>query len=1342
MLRIAVTAKTPTGASCPAAVFRFTGGNNGQDLVLTPGQYWSDSGATMLTFAAGTTLQATLRTGSTCASNTGADANLLVEYRAQVPGDTTTCSGTLCNGICTTPASDPSNCGTCGTKCPSGVPCTSGNCGSAGCQSGQVLCNGTCTSTQSDPNNCGQCANVCPQGDVCSSGTCAVPSSACVVNGVDLPFGTVISIPPGTCQQNVCDGKGNIISVSDNINVPASTQCATGICSAGVPGFIPAPAGTACTSGAGAGTCDGNGNCVAGCPSGQVLCSGICVNEQTNPSNCGQCGNACFQGETCVGGQCTCPSGQSVCGNACVNETSDPNNCGACGHVCASGLACVNGACGSCPQGQSVCNSACVNEQSDPNNCGQCGNVCAPGETCTSGACSATNGDVVTWHYDNNRSGVNANETTLTPSNVTPTQFGKVGEFAVDGQIDGQVLYVSQLAIPNVGTKNVVYVATENDSVYALDAATISGSNATTLWKTSVLGQGESAATGLACGNINPSGITATPVIDRSRNAIYVVAKSQNGGTYYERIHALSLTTGQELFGGSTTIAATASTSGNGVVTFDPSIQHDRAALLESGGTIYAVWSGLFGDCEKYYGWVIGFNADTLAQTSVLNLDPNDSGAGIWMGGGGPAADAAGSVYVISGNQLGTSTDVPPASYANSFIRLQPAGGLAVADYFAPNNTLAEDGTDSDFGSAAPLLLPNLVDGNYVTHVLAAAAGKDGTINLLDRTNLGGFSSTANNVYQRFQNPQAGPNFSTPIYFNSALYLSPGGTALGAFPIANAKLVTTTPQQTSHSFAGNGSVPTISANATHNGVVWALDKNAETLYAFNAAGLAELYDSSQAAGNRDKFAAVGGSFITPMVANGNVYFGTGSSLATFGLLCGSGGLTSCNGVCVNEHTDPNNCGTCGNTCASGQTCTNGACGCPGGTTSCNNVCVNETSDPNNCGACGHVCATGQACTNGICACPAGQSVCSNACVNEQTDPHNCGACGNVCANGQLCSNGACTTPAPVCGNGIREAGEQCDDGNTTNLDGCSSTCQFEQNQRVTSLALLSSTDAFCGHNELGVSAFTSIALGQFNPSLNASIAAGTANQFFIFTGLTDLTGKSSQSGIQVGMIDGTLASPYTTGFSGSSDLDWWYTFDPNSVNLNNNTPVSQVTASIASSVLTAGPGTINIPNFFGTTPPIWPFFNSTLSVPIGAASAPAESSSGNPPGHLAAEHLDPNLQSFASMGSASGEGKLCGAISATTLAETPAPASLVSGGSTPCAEGYTSSNSMLDVLVSGCTVLFKVINPSQPDTVLSGSSVCPLTVGANHVVNASPACLAQDGYSAYVQFTTDRVIVK
>src|SRR5208337_2181461 len=148
---------------------------------------------------------------------------------------------------------------------------------------------------------------------------------------------------------------------------------------------------------------------------------------------------------------------------------------------------------------------------------------------------------------------------------------------AVDGQIDGQVLYLNQLSIPNVGTKNVVYVATENDTVYALDASTIRGSTATVLWKTSVLGTNESAATGLACGNISPNGITATPVIDRSRNAIYVIAKSQNGNNYYERIHALSLTTGQELFSGPTTISVTSP------VTFNPAIQHDRAALLESG---------------------------------------------------------------------------------------------------------------------------------------------------------------------------------------------------------------------------------------------------------------------------------------------------------------------------------------------------------------------------------------------------------------------------------------------------------------------------------------------------------------------------------------------------------------------------------------------------------------------------------------------------------------------------------------------------------------------------------------------------------------------------------------
>ena len=496
--------------------------------------------------------------------------------------------------------------------------------------------------------------------------------------------------------------------------------------------------------------------------------------------------------------------------------------------------------------------------------------------------------DVATYHYDNQRTGQNLKETTLTTSNVNSTTFGKAGELAVDGQIDGQALLLSQLAIPGQGNRDVLYVATENDTVYAVDAKSISGSSAIILWKTSVLPAGESPATNLPCGNISPNGITATPVIDRSRNAIYVEAMSQSSaGNIIHRLHALDLTNGNELFGGPTTITATyPGTGGNssgGVVTFLPQVQHDRAALLESGNVIYTAWSGLFGDCGAYSAWVIAFDAGTLKQTSAIDLVPNNHGGGMWMGGGGPAADASGNVYVISGNGFG-DTPGTNSSYGNSFVRLTNSGGLKVGDYFTPFNTLSEDNADADFGSAGPLLLPDLTDATGATRHLAVGAGKDGNLYVINRDNLGQFNSASNNVYQQFS-LSSGENNSSPVFFNNTVYIGPTNSSLKAFPVSNAKLATSPSSQSAHVFGGNGTVASISANGAMQGIVWALDWSAGTLFAYDAADLTkELYDSNQAASNRDHFSAVGGHFITPMVANGRVYIGTKTSVAVFGLL--------------------------------------------------------------------------------------------------------------------------------------------------------------------------------------------------------------------------------------------------------------------------------------------------------------------------------------------------------------------------------------------------------------------------------------------------------------------------
>src|SRR5258708_7388572 len=279
--------------------------------------------------------------------------------------------------------------------------------------------------------------------------------------------------------------------------------------------------------------------------------------------------------------------------------------------------------------------------------------------TVNSGTISSTV-DVITYHYDNGRSGMNLNETTLTPANVDSTQFGKKGEFTVDGKVDAQPLYLSQVAI-NGQTKNVLYVATEHGSVYAFDADSINGTTSTFLWQTTALGSGETTSDNRGCEQVSPEiGITATPVIDRARNAIYVVAMSKNSsGSYFQRLHALNLSTGAELFSGPQTITATypgtGDNSSGGNVIFDPKQYKERPGLLQINGTIYTTWSSHC-DIRPYTSWVMAFNADTLGQASILNLVPNGNEGGIWMAGTAPAADAAGNIFFLAVNATFSTT--------------------------------------------------------------------------------------------------------------------------------------------------------------------------------------------------------------------------------------------------------------------------------------------------------------------------------------------------------------------------------------------------------------------------------------------------------------------------------------------------------------------------------------------------------------------------------------------------------------------------------------------------------------------------------------------------------------
>ena len=507
--------------------------------------------------------------------------------------------------------------------------------------------------------------------------------------------------------------------------------------------------------------------------------------------------------------------------------------------------------------------------------------------TVTSTLPTPSSANVLTYHNDVGRTGQNLNETILTHSNVNSTNFGKKAFLTTDGLVDAEPLYVSNLQIGGAA-HNVVFVVTEHNSVYAFDADTF-----TQLWKVSMTPSGETSSDAVSgCGQVTPEiGITSTPVIDLkagSNGTIYLVAMTKNGSTYFQRLHALDLTTGADLAGSPVTIQATFPNNG-GTTTFAPKQYKERAALLLLNGVIYTSWASHC-DIGPYTGWVMGYSQSSLQQTSAIDITPNGSLAAIWMAGAGPAADSTGNIYFLAGN--GTFDDTLNSSgfpengdYGNGFIKLSTTGNkLAVADYFNMFNTDLESGSDTDLGSGGAMVLPDLQDSAQNTWHLAVGAGKDSNMYIVNRDMMGKFNVQNDNaIYQQLSGALPGGVWAMPAYFNGAIYYGSVGAPLKAFPITNAK-VAASASSSSASFGYPGSTPSVSANGTSNGIVWTVQNGGTAvLHAYDAGNLGtELYNSNQAASGRDSFA--GNKFITPMIANGKVFVGTPTGVVVFGEL--------------------------------------------------------------------------------------------------------------------------------------------------------------------------------------------------------------------------------------------------------------------------------------------------------------------------------------------------------------------------------------------------------------------------------------------------------------------------
>ncbi len=515
----------------------------------------------------------------------------------------------------------------------------------------------------------------------------------------------------------------------------------------------------------------------------------------------------------------------------------------------------------------------------------------------------------LTYKYDNSRIGLNDHETTLTRKNVNSAQFGKLMVLNVDGFVFAQPLYVSKLDLGPQGVHNVIFVATEHDSVYAFDA---DARSSTPLWQRSFL----DAAHGISSvpnTNVNDPGgrtalgpevgITGTPVIDRTTQTLYVSAMTMEQGTAVHKLHALDLATGAEKSGGPKLIAATVSgrgagNDGKGNISFLGLRQNQRAGLLLVQGIVYVVF-GSFSDVQPYHGWIFAFDTATLEQLGAFLVTPNSEGGSIWQGGAAPAADEQGDIYVMTADG-GFDADTGGTEYGDSLLRLSFRNrAFTVKDWFTPYNQNCLNRDDLDLGSGGPALLP----GGFSDRRLVAAGSKEGRLYLVDRDNMGFFRSAGDTQIldwvlinpipcdidnPDFTSPQAANTrriYGSVGFFNGSLYVGTANGTLKAYQVSNNKMTFTS--ESANTFLSRGPIPVVTANGTAEAIVWIAERRTDTgqaiLRAYDAADLAkELYNSNQA-GSRDALGK-GVVFTVPLVINGKAYVAAQKQVAIFGSL--------------------------------------------------------------------------------------------------------------------------------------------------------------------------------------------------------------------------------------------------------------------------------------------------------------------------------------------------------------------------------------------------------------------------------------------------------------------------